>query len=811
MTALDVPLGDIHRWSLMFAFDLYFAPLPAQEPQTDDPKEYHDDFFWIHETIAITLVALILIASLPIIWSFWKVKKMSKALLSLQPRNSPKGISVHWLKHEFMEEIRKAGLSAKSKIYEIENLSGDKHGVIRSKGANVKCPLDGEMGAAYVDCITGINNVGPSNVLLSYCWDYNIGDIVETLDEYCTRQNKNPEHTFVWICCLCNNHHRIKEVPNVPLEEFRSIFKHRITSIGHIVAMMSPWNLPVYLTRAWCILELYTAHSNNLEITIAMSHEEKRKMMNTMTSSSKGKDLTALDGIGIGGVDDEMDILFKSVDQTKIENAKTTQPTDRTNIMKIVEEGGGSISLNIVVSSLLRDSLMKSLEDTVEEERLKHGINLDYANICDSVGRVMFANGKYDKAKAYYDKAEYVRVKIFGKGHKYTVSHLCNIGNVLIREGDLNGSLKLYNEALFFNEEKLGDNNKATADSNRAVGIVLFRKGNYHESLAKLRKALAIYEKVLTGSENAECALTYSGIGRVLDRSGDLDGAFHFLQIGLKIFTKVLGEDHVQTGRAHRYFGGILGQKGEVAQALMHFYKALNIFEEKLGDHYETALTHNALGVAYKEKGSQLEIAIKEFRKSLQIFKKVREDDNDDTADVHFHLGSSLWQKGDFDDALEEHRKALKIRLKISGDVSHEAAISYESMGLVYYSQGLYDQAKEEFERALKIKIKLVHPSTASSYISVGLVLDKVGDLTGALEYFKEGEKERLKVLGEKHPETAKSFFLIAEVYKKQGEFDDATVYYEKALRIQQKTLGKKHSSTKKTLHRLNTIKRTGD
>ena len=35
----------------------------------------------------------------------------------------------------------------------------------------------------------------------------------------------------------------------VPFEDFREEFQSRVTSIGHILAMMAPWDCPVYVTR----------------------------------------------------------------------------------------------------------------------------------------------------------------------------------------------------------------------------------------------------------------------------------------------------------------------------------------------------------------------------------------------------------------------------------------------------------------------------------------------------------------------------------------------------------------------------------
>ena len=80
-------------------------------------------------------------------------------------------VSVHYLQTQFWKEVRAAGYNRKSPIYELENLSGPP-GVIRQKGQNVTCPVDGKRGAAYVHCISGQDNVGRATYMLSYTWRY---------------------------------------------------------------------------------------------------------------------------------------------------------------------------------------------------------------------------------------------------------------------------------------------------------------------------------------------------------------------------------------------------------------------------------------------------------------------------------------------------------------------------------------------------------------------------------------------------------------------------------------------------------------
>lgn len=87
-------------------------------------------------------------------------------------------ISVHYLATSFLEEVIAAGLDRTSSIYDIENSTSDNGddalssslGVIRLKGVDVKCPIDGRKGAAYVHCIQGDHNVGIANFMLSYSW-----------------------------------------------------------------------------------------------------------------------------------------------------------------------------------------------------------------------------------------------------------------------------------------------------------------------------------------------------------------------------------------------------------------------------------------------------------------------------------------------------------------------------------------------------------------------------------------------------------------------------------------------------------------
>lgn len=56
---------------------------------------------------------------------------------------------------------------------------------------------------------------------------------------------------------MCLNQHRI--VGTKTPTELANEFGPRVRAIGCLLPMLEPWNEPVYVTRAWCLFELYTA------------------------------------------------------------------------------------------------------------------------------------------------------------------------------------------------------------------------------------------------------------------------------------------------------------------------------------------------------------------------------------------------------------------------------------------------------------------------------------------------------------------------------------------------------------------------
>lgn len=341
------------------------------------------------------------------------------------------GVSVHYLQHHFIQEVAEAGYSRNSSIYELEDLRGNP-GIIRRKGADVMCPLSNKKGAAYVHCLRGLDNVGTSTHMLSYTWSYKIGDIIDTLVEYCTSHKLDPTRTYFWICFLCMNQHRVvgslSKGIAVPTANFVETFRTRVGRIGNLVCMMAPWDAPENLNRIWCIFEMSTAFAiKECQVTAVMPAAEEAKFIQASTSKVNA-----------------LHALFDACKNTKVEGAQASEPADTLYIRALLEkQRGGFEATNTRVNENLRAwgfrtvqkllgdwSLRSSLPGTTKEEKVR------FAHLGYNFGLILYFKGDYDSAIVEYHKCLSIRTKLLGPNHADVETTYNSIALALEKMGD---------------------------------------------------------------------------------------------------------------------------------------------------------------------------------------------------------------------------------------------------------------------------------------------------------------------------------------------------------------------------------------
>eukprot|EP00040_Diaphanoeca_grandis_P037971 m.252141 g.252141 ORF g.252141 m.252141 type:complete len:389 (-) comp33902_c0_seq8:1036-2202(-) len=181
-------------------------------------------------------------------------------ILSCEEKLSRQGPSVHHLQTTFLSGVLNA---VESELASFDGLTQASDAAIfhmvkayaKPTGEFVTCPRDGMVGAAYVDTLNGMDNVGLATALLSYSWGYKVHDVVDALTDWAVVHRRDPKRTYIWICSLCLNQHRI--AATLSPEQLAKEFGERVESIGRVLPMLENWQNPGYVKRAWCLFEYF--------------------------------------------------------------------------------------------------------------------------------------------------------------------------------------------------------------------------------------------------------------------------------------------------------------------------------------------------------------------------------------------------------------------------------------------------------------------------------------------------------------------------------------------------------------------------
>eukprot|EP00797_Seminavis_robusta_P006229 Sro1414_g270680.2 (796) ;mRNA; r:19356-21743 len=549
------------------------------------------------------------------------------------------GVSVYHLKHVFLDQCIQYAASVGAnntrsfKVYDIENLSGPP-GVIRQCGANAVCPIDGRMGAAYVHCLKGRDHVGEATHMLSYSWSYTIGDIVDTLTDFCHSNGLDSKRTYIWICCLCVNQHRVVEgaalketgviMPAKPQVDFFALFGERVKRIGHLLAMMAPWKAPVYLTRVWCIYELFTAHTNGCVVDIIMPPKEKDSLEQDLLANGGG-----------------IDMLYDTLGNTKVQNACASVEQDRQTILEMIESSVGYHVLNSQVNDLLRSWVKQVIRQLVVTQTDTN--DEGYVDFCNKVGSILCENGEHNAALDLHRKALDICISVLGNhDHKQSAISHFGIGDALCAKGDYDGALEELNVGLRLLEKLLGDDQHPDiAKFLDRIGAVLYYLGDYDGALEMYPRCLTIQEKAL-GSNHPDTATSYYNIGWVLEAKGYSQGALDFYQKSRSIREKILGTNHPDTASSYKSVGSALQAEGDHHRALEYYEKCLGIQESLLGrDHPGTASTYNRIG-GVKEAEGDYDGALEQYQKCRVIRESVLGRNHPDTTTIYYKIGQIL-------------------------------------------------------------------------------------------------------------------------------------------------------------------------
>ncbi len=255
------------------------------------------------------------------------------------------------------------------------------------------------------------------------------------------------------------------------------------------------------------------------------------------------------------------------------------------------------------------------------------------------------------------------------------------IGRSYYAQGNYDNALEYYEKALAISEEASGPEHESIAPVYSNIAMVHKEEGNYEKALEYNYKALAIFEKEL-GNEDSSTATVYNNIAEIYHIQENYVNALEYYTKAIEIFESVYGTDHHRTAISYGNLAEVYHAKGEYDKSLELYEKVISVEEKALGlNHPSTATTYNNVAGVYFSM-EEYDKAMEYYEKAIDIREKLLGFNHLYTAMTYSNIGAVYYAQGDYENALMNKEKALAIEKRMLGNEHPSVAKTYKELAL---------------------------------------------------------------------------------------------------------------------------------
>ena len=191
----------------------------------------------------------------------------------------------------------------------------------------------------------------------------------------------------------------------------------------------------------------------------------------------------------------------------------------------------------------------------------------------------------------------------------------------------------------------------------------------------------------------------------------------------------LVGETTVNHGMAILQYS-----RGNYPEALDILHQNIKIFEEKIKDTLDIALSYDLIGSIHMYMGNY-RIALKETLKALKLLEQS--DSRIRMADALNHMGAIEFNLLNFEKSIDYNTRALNIYREANDKVYEAQALN--DLGNTYYYMNSYDKAQENLEQSLVISTEMNIPDLQGTSLSnLGKVATELEAYDDAIAYFEQ-------------------------------------------------------------------------
>ncbi len=503
-------------------------------------------------------------------------------------------------------------------------------------------PITAPYKLSFCDLMKQIQHkgVGKATVFISHAWKYKFVDLVDALVKHFSSPG-NSLDTIVWFDVFSVNQHRSGEKD---FTWWSGTFQEAIRQFGRTVMVLSPWQDPIPLTRAWCLWELYSTVITGCVFEVALSDHEEESFFQDIDKDTLGS-LNAMKG------------------KIDVARSECWIPDDREKIFTAIQQQTTFYQLNAVIFKCFRHWMTTLLENNVVHLRSTCGTDdmctLQRQHILASLYR---SQGQLPQALSLYEQCYEDYQRVLGERHPDTLSVMFNLAGLYQSYSDAHHSQNQHD--------------------------------NHSKALSLLERCYELSKEVL-GREHSHTLAMMNTLAKLYQDKGQLPQAAVMFTECYGAFVRQCGENHPDTCQSLHSLAGIY-------KAMQDYDRALSIYEDcrqrmvaspLLGEHHPMTLsvTHN-LATLYKAQG-KMEESLKLFEHCYTKFRSILGEEHPNTLSALSNLAALCHAEGKFDQALLYGQRSFEQRKSLLGENHPSTLVSMSNLAAVYLA--LSEQASE--------------------------------------------------------------------------------------------------------------------
>jgi non-specific serine/threonine protein kinase/serine/threonine-protein kinase len=267
----------------------------------------------------------------------------------------------------------------------------------------------------------------------------------------------------------------------------------------------------------------------------------------------------------------------------------------------------------------------------------------------------------------------------------------------------------------------------------------------------------------------------------------------------IRLRSRVLGSEHLDTLKSKEQLGLLLHQQGRLSEAEKLDRELLEAEQRVLGaDHRQTLATQSNLFWTLDSEG-QIAESEKLGRMTFDAQRRVLGNEDPDTLLSMRRLGSVLGSADHLPEAEALTRQIVEIRKRVSGTEHPDTLLAMSDLGWTLSGEGRSAEAEKVLRETLQIQRRVLgsdHQNSVSTMNALAVALQRQHKLDEAESLYREALDTTRRVMGPEHPGTLMEMGNLATVFEDRKQYGQAEKMQREVLAIRRRTLGPDHPDT---------------